>query len=55
MAPPQRPPRREWPRSKTPAGRAEAAAELQKQLKREAAERREIAAAAKRGAAEPQQ
>jgi hypothetical protein len=50
MAPPERPARRDGrPRAKTPAERAEEAADVQRRLKREAAERRE-AAAAKQGA-----
>jgi hypothetical protein len=48
MAPPQRSSRRDGrPRAKTPAERAEEAADVQRRLKREAAERREAAAAAK--------
>ena len=43
--PPQGPPRRDArPRAKTPAERAEEAADVQRRLKREAAERREAAA-----------
>jgi hypothetical protein len=47
MAPPQRPSsRKERPRGKTPAERAEEATEVQRRLKREAAERRQAAASA---------
>jgi hypothetical protein len=46
MAPAQGPGRRDArPRAKTPAERAEEAAEVQRRLKREAAERREASAA----------
>jgi hypothetical protein len=45
MAPAQGPPRRDArPRAKTPAERAEAAANVQRLLKQEAAERRHAAA-----------
>jgi hypothetical protein len=51
MARGQGPPRRDGrARARTPAERAEEAADVQRRLKREAAERREAAAAAKRGA-----
>ena len=44
MAQPQGPPRRDGrPRAKTPAERAEEAADVPRRLKREAAERREAA------------
>jgi len=45
MAPRQNPPRKERPRGKTPAQRADEAADHQRRLKAEAAERREAAAA----------
>jgi hypothetical protein len=46
MAPSQRPPRRDSrPRARTPVERAQEAADVQQRLKREAAERREAAAA----------
>ena len=44
MAPPQPPRSNPRPRAKTPAERAEVATEVQRRLKREAAERREAAA-----------
>jgi hypothetical protein len=48
MAPAQGPPHGDArPRARTPAERAEEAANVQRRLKREAAERREAAAAAK--------
>jgi hypothetical protein len=53
MAPPQGPPRRDArPRGKSPAERAEEAAEVQRRLKSEAAARREASAAARRDAAD---
>jgi hypothetical protein len=46
MAPADRPSQRDrWRRGKTPAEKAEEAADVQRRLKREAAERRETAAA----------
>ena len=54
MAPPQRSSRSYGrPRAKTPAERAEEAADVQRRLKREAAERREAAAAKPRPSGPP--